>query len=392
MLDLKALPHWEGLGLSHQQIHLEPLDTGLNSSELLERWRSLQSDFPIVIILAPSDEIPLEMLKHFRFCLGYSPRSSIEWSVEHATLYWEKLRFEAPNLGQALLNAHAYHSQSAKGKHPWFWALSKCLVAGFIGLFLPAIQHHHIQLSKETPLKVLKTDQGKPLSEVEISAKSNFELRKKARKAFFQLGYFSEDPSYLQSFLDQKLRGLGYEQGFNPTKDQSYHPTAYVKIIPKEIKLKALAESQWQAYRFFSSLVLDSLAYPTDYWWQGNPAVHRIHDGVDIAGPQGIRLLAPFDGKLLSWKNDRAGNVAAVVHGAWIFYFAHCDQILFFDGDSIRAGEAIATIGMTGHTYGPHAHIGVGKLPGKYLGGHPSYTPMNPVEWYVNNRENLKLP
>lgn len=391
LLDLEALPSREGFDLCADQLKILDFDPNLDPQSTLELWRSAQADYPLVLIQAPKNQIPAELYPFFKFEIG-TEQANCEWNPSAQLLKLDSQSFAAPTLAKALLLAQEIHCLWQKDRHPWIKNLSKTVFALLIGLCLPMVQSRSVSISP-APKSAQKFNlASKPIAEAEFSARNNFELRKKTRRALFQLGFFSETPEQIAPLLNQKLKAAGISEGFQSEKDQNYSPTLNLRIRAEEVKLKPLATSDWLAYRFFASTVLDSLSYPTDFWWQGSENIHRKHDGVDLAGPLGTRLLAPFSGKLISWKNERAGNVAAVVHGPWIFYFAHCDQILFFDGDSIRAGEAIATIGMTGHTYGPHAHIGVGKIAGKYQGGHPNYAPLNPVEWYVNNRESLKLP
>jgi len=86
------------------------------------------------------------------------------------------------------------------------------------------------------------------------------------------------------------------------------------------------------------------------------------HRGVDVAAPTGTPILAPADGIVSLTYPDMfySGNVVMIDHGHGISsVYVHLDTITAKEGDHIKQGEQLGTVGMTGRATGPHLHWGV---------------------------------
>jgi murein DD-endopeptidase MepM/ murein hydrolase activator NlpD len=98
------------------------------------------------------------------------------------------------------------------------------------------------------------------------------------------------------------------------------------------------------------------------------------HKGIDIASKEGSSILAVADG-VVTWSGKRAGygKLVEINHGnGYVTRYGHNKQNLVKVGDTVGKGEAIALMGSTGRSTGPHVHIEVmhdGKQvnPNKYL-------------------------
>jgi murein DD-endopeptidase MepM/ murein hydrolase activator NlpD len=98
------------------------------------------------------------------------------------------------------------------------------------------------------------------------------------------------------------------------------------------------------------------------------------HKGIDIAGKEGSRILAVADG-VVTWAGERSGygNLVEIRHGnGYVTRYGHNKQPLVEAGDTVSKGDAVALMGSTGRSTGPHVHIEVihdGKQvnPVKYL-------------------------
>lgn len=100
----------------------------------------------------------------------------------------------------------------------------------------------------------------------------------------------------------------------------------------------------------------------------------EYHKGVDIASPSGTPIYASDSGTVVhSGRYGGYGNLVIIDHGnGYQTYYGHCKTLLVSRGDSVKRGQKIATVGMTGEATGPHVHFevrvnGVAKNPLNYL-------------------------
>jgi len=80
---------------------------------------------------------------------------------------------------------------------------------------------------------------------------------------------------------------------------------------------------------------------------------------VDIVAPVGRKVRSASDGVVINIKNDPALGKVLYVYNRWGFVsiYAHNDKIYRNIGDSVKLGEEIAEVGITGKTTGPHLHF-----------------------------------
>jgi len=113
-------------------------------------------------------------------------------------------------------------------------------------------------------------------------------------------------------------------------------------------------------YKFFMNVVNDKFAYVTGDWCIRGMGGGQPHYGMDVAAKLGCSIITPIDGSVVLKTNVSAGNVVGVVNDGMVLFFAHMDKRYVKNGQKVKAGDVLGTNGMTGHTSGPHVHIGYG--------------------------------
>ncbi|HKA56871.1 MAG TPA: M23 family metallopeptidase, partial [Candidatus Binatia bacterium] len=93
------------------------------------------------------------------------------------------------------------------------------------------------------------------------------------------------------------------------------------------------------------------------------PRNGRFHDGLDIAAPRGTPVLAAADGQVIFSDVLRGyGKVVIVRHaGGYLTVYAHNSGNLVAEGQLVRRGERLATVGESGHVTGASLHFEVRK-------------------------------
>ncbi|MGD1930400.1 MAG: murein hydrolase activator EnvC family protein [Leptolyngbyaceae cyanobacterium] len=87
----------------------------------------------------------------------------------------------------------------------------------------------------------------------------------------------------------------------------------------------------------------------------------RLHAGVDFGAPQGTTIYAADSGSVIyaGWYGGY-GRTVIVDHGGGITtLYAHSSRLFVSVGQAVTQGQAIAAIGSTGLSTGPHLHFEV---------------------------------
>jgi lipoprotein NlpD len=85
------------------------------------------------------------------------------------------------------------------------------------------------------------------------------------------------------------------------------------------------------------------------------------HDGIDIAAPEGTPIGAAAEGTVVyTGRQSGYGAIVILRHAANLLtLYAHASAVLVRQGDRVSPGQAIARVGHSGRTTGPHLHFEV---------------------------------
>lgn len=104
--------------------------------------------------------------------------------------------------------------------------------------------------------------------------------------------------------------------------------------------------------------------------------LREFHKGLDIATRMATPVIATADG-IISFTGTKGllGKVVTIDHGHGIATrYGHLKKILKKSGETIKRGDIIANIGVSGRSTGPHVHYEV------YING----IPVNPANYILN--------
>lgn len=93
----------------------------------------------------------------------------------------------------------------------------------------------------------------------------------------------------------------------------------------------------------------------------GCPWPHKIHTGIDIAGPYGTPIVAADTGIVYEYPGSVGyGTLLVIIHGhGYSTYYGHLSAYApgLHTGQTVFRGETVAFEGSTGWSTGPHVHF-----------------------------------
>lgn len=103
----------------------------------------------------------------------------------------------------------------------------------------------------------------------------------------------------------------------------------------------------------------------SEYGMRFHPILKRnkLHTGMDIGAPKGTTIVAAESGTVMEVGNRGGyGLIVMINHGGnLVTLYAHASATLVKAGQQVKKGQAIAKVGSTGWSTGPHLHFEVRK-------------------------------
>ncbi|MDZ8108896.1 MAG: peptidoglycan DD-metalloendopeptidase family protein [Nostoc sp. DedQUE12a] len=192
-----------------------------------------------------------------------------------------------------------------------------------------------------------------------------------AQKADFQTQAES------QSELIQRLNSdrLALEAAQNQLERES----KYLEVLIQQKVAAAQAKTNSR-----TSIIIQGtgmFAYPSDaatsspFGWRMHPVLgyRRFHAGMDFAASYGSTIRAADSGTVIfaGWYGGY-GRAVIIDHGKGITtLYGHSSELYVSDGQGVERGQAIAAVGSTGLSTGPHLHFEVRR----------NGSPVNPADY-----------
>ncbi len=140
--------------------------------------------------------------------------------------------------------------------------------------------------------------------------------------------------------------------------------------------LPAAADQRWSRGVF---PIVSFAGYTSHFGTRVGPGGNReLHSGLDIAAPLGSPIRSWWGGQVSDVFHDGACGIGVVIRsGPYEHIYCHLAGLVRGEtylsgpvalrvGQSVRAGQRIGHVGLTGRTTGPHLHWGI-RYRGEWL-------------------------
>ncbi|MCF0222201.1 MAG: peptidoglycan DD-metalloendopeptidase family protein [Fibrobacter sp.] len=216
-------------------------------------------------------------------------------------------------------------------------------------------------------------------------------IQRIARYAIGRFNALITNERMIRQYVDVTLEENGYPLNSWEKNNFNIPPEGTIlKFSRPDFFHKTASDSIGAAWKYWTSIVSDSVSYLTEFYHASASGSMRQHNGIDLASRQGARILAPFAAKAWTSRDERGGVIIGLVREKDVILFMHCDKLLYLDGQEVMAGDPIATVGTTGHTTGPHAHVVTGIIDKKGTKriGNVRYNVIDPIQWFYMFKPN----
>jgi murein DD-endopeptidase MepM/ murein hydrolase activator NlpD len=191
------------------------------------------------------------------------------------------------------------------------------------------------------------------------------------QRTFLQMSYIHPDIWSM---------GIGGNNATPSREDLSYHTNRVLNEIYESIDVL-----RGKLYLRKTSLDdIDKKIERSRYLWAHIPSIHpvpgkalgsgygyrvdpidrktvKMHWGLDIGAPRGTKIVATADGLVsdIGWHSGY-GLTLVIDHGfGFETRYGHCQRVHVKEGDSVKRGDVVATVGNTGRSIAPHLHYEV---------------------------------
>jgi murein DD-endopeptidase MepM/ murein hydrolase activator NlpD len=124
--------------------------------------------------------------------------------------------------------------------------------------------------------------------------------------------------------------------------------------------------------------------------WRNHPirGGRRMHEGTDIAAPEGTPVYSAAPGKVINKAFDKSGygHYIDVNHGPKMSRYAHLKEASSLSvGDNVTTNTVVGLLGSTGGSTGPHLHFEIRNNSQKDDKGRPKSE--DPMQYIADARK-----
>lgn len=170
---------------------------------------------------------------------------------------------------------------------------------------------------------------------------------------------------------DQHLRNLrepGMVLGVSERIDKITNKVKIQSNSLNDVLEEALTNQEFLACRPSINPIspADPFWLTSSYGYRNDPFTGKrtAHHGIDLAGPVGLDIHCSGAGTVILAQMNRHGYGKEVVvdHGfGYTSRYAHLHDIHVKEGQKVKRGEVLGTLGSTGRSTGPHLHYEIRK-------------------------------
>lgn len=155
------------------------------------------------------------------------------------------------------------------------------------------------------------------------------------------------------------------------TADTSFNFIEYTASETGAFILRIQPALQQKGKYNLEILISPALGFPVEgrsnvgsVWGDARDGGKRRHEGIDIMAKKGSPVLAVADGVIDYVEYDELGGKVISLKPTgknYSVYYAHLDEQLVADGQKVKKGQKIGTVGNTGNARNtvPHLHFGI---------------------------------
>ena len=184
--------------------------------------------------------------------------------------------------------------------------------------------------------------------------------------------YFNKTNPALTSYTELWQVKENNERILLASADTLLNTIQYSSLYPGNFMVRLQPQLGARGSYTLSILINPILGFPIiatanssigSYWGDARDDGARKHEGIDIFAKKGTAIVAVADG-IIDYveENDLGGKVISLIpfNQNYSVYYAHLDNQLVQDGQRVKKGDIIGTVGNTGNAKFTQAHLHFG--------------------------------